>query len=84
MCGTDVRYCVVHQVVMSDNRPALPPLERCPARLATLMRCCWACSPQERPSAQQVAAELSNMMLEMARGGCSTAMLGQQHVMLGQ
>ena len=64
----------LHQVVVSDNRPALPPLERCPAQLADLMRRCWAGTPLDRPSAHQVAAELSAMMLEMGSGGgCSTA-----------
>ena len=68
---------VMHQVVLSDNRPIMPPLDRCPARLAALMRRCWARAPLARPSALHVAAELSTMMLEMdSGGGCSVACLG--------
>ena len=65
---------VLRQVVVSDNRPPVPPLERCPPRLADLLRRCWARAPLERPSAQQVVVELSNMMHEMdSGGGYSTA-----------
>ena len=56
-------------MAVSDNRPPVPPLERCPARLADLMCRCWARAHLERPSAEEAAEELRHIMALEAAGG---------------
>jgi serine/threonine protein kinase len=49
---------IIHGVVTSDLRPALP--DDCPARAAQLMRRCWAKEKASRPRFAEIVSVLDN------------------------
>ncbi|KAG2448447.1 hypothetical protein HYH02_006339 [Chlamydomonas schloesseri] len=50
---------IAYHVHVNRARPALPPRDRCPPRVARLIQACWAQRPRDRPSAAEVVKELT-------------------------
>ncbi|KAG2493041.1 hypothetical protein HYH03_008704 [Edaphochlamys debaryana] len=58
---------IAYNVHVNKARPALPPKDRCPPRLARLIQACWAHRPRDRPSAAEVVKEITLTIAQLDR-----------------